>query len=115
MDFYTFKSNFERIHKKVPKSTLRDRLVFSSLENPALLRVKVLRDIDDIWPRLQAAYGDVNILLKRKIAEIDSMEAVWSYKDPEKMIEGFSKIINLMRDLMNLAKLHKFKFSFQKK
>ena len=106
MDFYTFKSNFERIHKKTPKSALRDLLVHNFLENPALILVKDVKEIDDIWTRLQDAYGDCKVMLKRKLSEIDSMEGIWSYKNPEKMIEGLSKIINLMRDLMNLAKQH---------
>ncbi len=106
MDFYTFKSNFERIHKKTPKSALRDLLIHNFLENPALILVKDVKDIDDIWERLKDAYGDCKVMLQRKLSEINTIDGLWNFKDPEKMIEGFSKVINLMRDLMSLSKQH---------
>ena len=76
------------------------------LENPALLLVKDVRDIDDIWKRLKSAYGDCKILLSNKVAEIGEIDGLWKHKDPEKVISGLCKILNLMKDLMHLAEEH---------
>ena len=106
VDIYNFKTNFEKIHKTTPKSFLPDVLKNNYLENPALLLVKDCTDVDDIWKRLKDAYGDCRIMLQKKIEKIDSITGLWNHKDPEKTVEGLSKIINLMRDLMNLAGQH---------
>ena len=68
--------------------------------------VKDVTDVDDIWKRLKESYGDCRILLQKKMEKIDTFQGLWNQKGPEKVIEGLSKIINLMRDLMHLAKDH---------
>ena len=45
-------------------------------------------------------------MLTTKLAEINNIEGLWRYKDPEKMIDGLNKTINLMKDLMCLSKQH---------
>ena len=107
IDFYTFKSDFEKLNlKTTPKELLPDLLKNNYLENPALLLVKDVRDIDDIWKRLKSAYGDCKILLSNKVAEIGEIDGLWKHKDPEKVISGLCKILNLMKDLMHLAEEH---------
>ena len=46
-------------------------------------------------------------MLSKKIAEVHKVEDLWKQKDPEKLVLALSKIINLMRDLMHMAKEHK--------
>ena len=106
VDIYTFKTNFEKIHKTTPKSFLPDLLKNNFLEDSALLLVKDVAEVNDIWKRLKEAYGDCRILLQKKLEKLDSLQGLWTHKAPEKVIEGLSRIINLMRDLMHLAKDH---------
>ena len=55
---------------------------------------------------MKEAYGDCKIMLSKKLNEINVIDALWKHKDPEKTIEGLSRIINLMKDIMYLAKIH---------
>ena len=105
-DIYTFKSEFEKLHRTIAPSMLPDILKNRCLENPALLLVKDVQDIEDIWKRLIDAYGGCKIMLQKKLSQIDGMERLSKLKDPEKIVHDLSKIINLMKDLMNLAKQH---------
>ena len=107
IDVYTFQSDFEKLHSKgTPRDLLSDLLKNNYLENPGLLLVKDVKYIDDIWIRLKEAYGNCKIMLTKKLAEINNIEGLWRYKDPEKTIDGLSKTINLMKDLICLSKQH---------
>lgn len=107
IDYYTFKSDFEKLYlEDTPTENLPDILKNNFLENPALLLVKHVRDIDEIWERLKSAYGDTKIMLSKKTADLGKLDEVLKSSDPEKLIEGLSKTINLMRDLMYLATEH---------
>ena len=109
VDIYTFRSDFEKLHiKTTPKEFLPDLLKNNYLENPALLLVKDVKDVDEIWKRLKEAYGDCKILLSNKVAELNKVAHLSpkSNNDPETVIEGLSSIIHLMKDLMQLAEDH---------
>ena len=112
-DVYTFQDEFEKLHlQDTPQHLLPDMLKNNYLVPPAKLLVSDVYDIDDIWKRLKEAYGDHQILLTKKLSEIESCMKGKNNKegtsdDPQKSIEGLSKIINVMRDLMRLAKRHK--------
>ena len=108
LDIYSFKDQFEKVHlRETPKSLLPDLLKNNFLEEPALSLVKNVTDIDDIWKRLKDAYGDCKIMLSNKLAEFSSIGDMWKQRDPLKTVDALSKIINLMRDLLQLAKRHK--------
>ena len=108
IDIYSFKSDFDKLYlKTTPTDMLPDLLKNNHLENPALLLVKDVTDIEDIWTRLKSAYGDTKILLSKKVAEINDIEDIWKHKDPEKAVDGINKVVNLMKDLMRLAEEHK--------
>ena len=47
-----------------------DILKSNLLKGSALSLVHSVNDIDEIWARLKAAYGDPKLFLKRKLAEI---------------------------------------------
>ena len=69
--------------------------------------VRDVTDIDDIWERLKAAYGDTKHLLKQKLSELNGVENVSKSRDSSKAIDALSQIINLMKDLLQLSKRHK--------
>ena len=100
VDIHTFQRNFEKIYKATPKSFLPDLLKNNFLEDSALLLVKDVMEVEDVWKRLKEAYGDSRIMLQKKLEKLDLFQGLWTLKGPEKIIEGLSKIINLMRDLM---------------
>ena len=107
LDIYTFQSMFEKLHlKSTPRKLLPDLLKNNFLDNPALMLVKNIEDIDDVWKRLKDAYGDCKIMLKKKLSEVSNLDVLWRIKDPEKITEGLAKIINAMKDLLSLSKKH---------
>ena len=111
IDIYTFKTKFEKLHpsSQTPRDYLPELLINNYLVNPALILVKDATDIDDIWKRLIEAYGDSKRLLANKITELGDVEGNCKSKDPEKVIEGLSKVINVMKDLYQLASDHDLK------
>ena len=107
VDVYTFKSTFEKIHlKSTPKSLLPDLLKNNYLEGAALTLVYSLDDIDEIWDRLKAAFGNCKIMLSEKLTKFTGMEGLWKHKSPSKLAEELSKLVNCMRDVIKLAKDH---------
>ena len=76
-----------------------DILKINLLEGSALSLVHSVNNIDEIWARLKAAYGDPKLLLKRKLAEIGKINNLWKIRDTEKIVETLNKIINTMKDL----------------
>ena len=76
---------------------LSDLLKNNFLENPALLLVKSVNDIAEIWVRLKQAYGDSKIMLSKKLAEISNIDVLWKV-NPGKIVEVLGKVFNLMMD-----------------
>ena len=108
LDIYTFQDEFEKVHlKSTPKSLLPDLLKNNLLEGSALALVKDVNDIDDIWKRLKEAYGDTKMMLAKKLSELNNIENFGKIKDSSKAIDTVSKLINLMKDLLQLSKRHK--------
>ena len=106
-DIYTFKSNFEKIHlKETPRDMLPDILKNNFLDNPALLVVKDVHDIDEIWARLKDSFGDCKLMLRKRLSEFDDLEQILRSRDASKVSDGLSKVINLMKDLLTLSKNH---------
>ena len=108
MDIYTFQTLFEKLHSKnTPKKFLPDLLKNNYLEEPALSIVKNVTDISDIWERLKASYGDPKSMLRKKLSEIDKFGMLSKIKEPEKLMEAISRLINVMKDLISLSSEHK--------
>lgn len=108
LDIYTFQTEFEKLYlRTTTKRMLPDLLINNHLSEPALSLVKHVDEISEIWDRLKATYGDTKILLSKKIASFDKISQLGKTRDPEKLIAGISQIINLMRDLLNLASKHR--------
>ena len=80
-----------------------DLLKSNLLEGSALSIVKSMTDIEDTWKRLKGAYGDPKLLLKKKLSQIGNISQLWKIRDQEKLGNALSKIINMMRNLHQLA------------
>eukprot|EP00111_Clytia_hemisphaerica_P012395 TCONS_00036386-protein len=77
IEIYTFKSKFEKLHlKTTPKHLLADLLKNNYLKEPALSCVKTQDGIDEIWDRLNQAYGNVILILQRKINQLTSSSSI---------------------------------------
>ena len=105
-DFYTFKTNFEKLHlQSTPRKLLPDLLKNNYLAEPALTLIETLDDIDTIWTRLKDAYGDAKVMLSRKLHEISKHDLIKT-TNAEKLTTELGKVINMMLDTGKLAKDH---------
>ena len=111
LDIYTFKDEFDKLYlRSTPKSLLPEILKNNLLEGSALALVKNVKDVDDIWTRLINAYGDSRLMLSKKLAELNNIDQLWKSRDSSKTADGISKIINLMKDLLQLAQRHSLEY-----
>ena len=76
------------------------------LEGCTLSRILWVQEINKIWVRLKSVYGNRKSLLKKKIAETSRISQLWKLKDPHKLVESLSRIINTMKNLQRLALEH---------
>ena len=108
VDFYTFKSDFEKLHaRSTPSALLPDLLKNNYLDGPALVLVKGVDKIEEIWRRLKASYGDPKLLLTKKLSQLNQTNRLWRVRaDPEKQIEILSQMLNFLRDVIKLARQH---------
>ena len=106
-DFYTFKTNFNKINERTtPKHLLGDLLKNNYLKEPAYSLVKSLENIDQIWDRLQFASGDVKTMLSQKLKQLSNMEPIYRCKNPQTLAHSLSKIITLINEMVMLADEH---------
>ena len=66
---------------------ITDILKNNLLKGRALFLVIQVQEIDEVWARLKAAYGNLKLLLK-KTSEISRISQLWKLKDPEKLVGG---------------------------
>ena len=103
-DVYTFRSNFEKVHlDSTPKRLLPDLLKNNYFDEPAKNLVTSLDNIDEIWDRLQSAYGDTNIMIRKKLQSLLKIDLTRT-RDSERTIAGLSKLTNALHDIIKLAK-----------
>ena len=106
-DFYTFKTEFEKIHlQATPTRLLPDLLKNNFLAEPALSLVKTINDIDLIWKRLKEAYGNPKTMLVKKLQQLGRLDLSKNDIKPEKSINNLSKLINVISELRKLALNH---------
>ncbi|MCH2405591.1 MAG: hypothetical protein MK200_05295 [Nitrosopumilus sp.] len=107
MDIYTFQEKFENLClKSTPKRLLPELLKNNYLEGPALDHVKRLTIIDEIWIDLKKAFGDPRMMLMKKLSELEEMSSVFRTRDSEKIKNNLTKVVNVMDELMRIAKVH---------
>jgi len=106
IDFFTFRSNFEKMHlKTTPKQFLPELLKNNFLTDHALNLVRNLDDIDIIWERLKDVYGNPKMMLSKRLLQLSTLDVSKSTR-PEKAIDSLTKVINVLQDLMRLAQEH---------
>ena len=104
LDVFTFRSEFEKLYaKETPSNRLADMLKNKHLLNPALALVKRMDDIQEIWARLIKAYGDPRIMLQNKLAEVKNIGTLSKIRDPIKLREALTAIVNAMHELLTLS------------
>ncbi|XP_066933763.1 uncharacterized protein [Clytia hemisphaerica] len=105
-DFYTFKDKFNKLHlHTTPKHLLPELLKNNFLKGPALSMVKSMNDIDNIWKQLKFAYGDVKMMLSKKIKHVASMEPLSKSKNHE-LAHSLSRLITAIKEIIQLAEIH---------
>ena len=77
------------------------------LSNPALALVKSLDDINEIWERLQKAYGDPRFMMQMKLSELSKAGPITKHKDGEARKNALLNLINTMTDLVKLTTKHR--------
>ena len=108
MDVYTFQEKFEKVYKsKTPKRLMPEVLKNNYLEGSAYEYVKRLESIDEIWSSLKSAFGDPRMMMMKRVQELEAVPHLWRVKDAEKAKNNLSKVVNLIDELMNIAKVHK--------
>ena len=105
IDFFTFKTNFEKMFDSfTPSHLLPDLFKNNYLAGPVLAMVKSTESIIEIWQRLKEAFGNPRLMLTRKIQVIESMEI--HRKDVKKLSVSLSRIISIMKKVSTLAEKH---------
>ena len=85
---------------------ISDVLKNNHLEGSALSLVQSVDNIDEIWQRLNPAYGDPKLLLKKKLSETNKISQLSKLKDTERVVAALGQIINTTKDLQCLASEH---------
>ena len=103
LDIYSFQSEFLKIcEQTTPKQMMLDLNHLS--EGSALLLVKSMTGIEDIWKlmKIQNCYW-------RKIHQRLGIQSTMENNGPKTKDGCFKKVINIMRDLYQLAEQHNIK------
>ena len=56
------------------------------LSGSTLTQVQNLDEIEEIWKRLEAIFGDVQLLLHKKLSSLNKIGGLWKVKDGEKLM-----------------------------
>ena len=111
-DIFTFQSTFNKLYlQSTPKRMLPDLLKNNLLKGSALTLVKSLNNIDQIWKSLKSAYGDTKLLLAKQLQKLSNNNSLQRTKDPEQLVQSLGDVINIMKELMKLAKDHQIEES----
>ena len=86
--------------------TLNFCRTFSRAEGQAFQIVKEIDDLNEIWDRLQQAFGNVTTMLSLKIKTLDKNEPLSKIRSEEKLVMSLTKLKNCMVELSSLAKKH---------
>ena len=55
---------------------------------------------------IKKGYGDTKIILSKRLTALENLELIWKIKSPAKIAESLTKIISLIKDLMQLSYRH---------
>ena len=107
IDIYTFQAEFEKLYlPSVQRKLIPDYLKNNYLEGQALILVKNIEDINEIWDRLKDAFGDAELLLINKLKDVEKIGPIWKLRDKQKLVQVLSKLMFAMKELQRLAEKH---------
>ena len=107
IDIFSFQSEFEElVYGKVENRLLPRLLKNNYLGGSALTLVKNIDTTSEIWNMLKQAFGNPEELLRNKIREVEDLGPVWKMREPEKLVEALSKLVNAMIELRKMAEKH---------
>ena len=108
LDIYTLQDRYEKLYSAtIPKRMMPEHLKNHYLEGPAFDFVKRMDDIDEIWASLKKGFGDPRVMLSKKLSELDTIGSLGKITNAEKSKDSLSKLVNVIHDLMKIAKVHK--------
>ena len=103
-DIYTFQTEFEKLYlPSLQKKLVPDFLKNNYLEGQALVLVKNLENLEEIWARLKDAFGDPELLLRNKLENIETMGSIWKLRDKQKLVQVLTKLSFAMTELQSLV------------
>ena len=105
-DFYTFKSKFLKAYKNHPKDLKVEWLKNNHLDGKAKECVGSLENIEEIWSRLKANFGNTEQLLMYYFSKINKMGHLSRQKTFSAKKHYVQSLINAMNDVSNLATEH---------
>ena len=107
LDYYSLKTKFEKKYKNVKRAQLPD-ILKSYMEGSALESVRQLEIEKEIWDRLKNDFGDVNVMLKKKMTKIYEVAGSFGSKKASKDLhEILVDLNNKVTDVTQLVKDHR--------
>ena len=85
---------------------MSDVLKNNHLAGSALSSVRSVDNIDKIWQSSKSASGDLKLVLKKKLSEINKISQLSKFKNTERVVAALIQIINTMKGLQRLASEH---------
>ena len=83
-----------------------DYLKQNYLSGQAFALVDHEKNYNIIWTRLHESYGNSRLHLRNKLSAIDKIDGLWEVKEDQKIGNTIAILINVMKDLSNLASKH---------
>ena len=84
---------------------LAEYLKRNYLSGIALTLVEREKHYGKIWEKLEESYGNARLLLQNKLGELEKLNCLNS-GDDDKIVNGLAKLINAMKELLELATKH---------
>ena len=96
LDIYSFRSQFEKfIQPGKQRQYWVDVLKRKYLSGAALTLVETVENIDEAWEKLTTAYGNMKLLLQKKISNLDKIDNLDKIKGDEKLATPSPKLSTL--------------------
>ena len=103
LDFFTFKSKFNKlVATKIKSCLLPNHLKCNYLSGQALQLVKKIDKMEEIWGRLEECYGEVATHLNMKLEKISLCTPLLKLKGEQKINKSLVTIRNLTKVLSTL-------------
>ena len=105
MDFYTFKSEFQKlVEPTVQQKYWADCLKRNYLTGSAFTLVEKESDYSKIWHKLFEFFGNASLLLQNELGDLETICGLWKIKGEEKIASAIAGLINAMKDFTMCVK-----------